>query len=182
MIIECSRASSPYATANGSETIMRLSTTPFHSALRKYCLFVRSARRRNADDRADVLGVDVAGLLRLRRATADAEKRSNRLDVLLRTFLQQAALERTMQIEHRTVETASCPMRTARFNTSSRHVDGPADVAVHDEPFAVRRGDGASRRAEVNATCRGPCSFAITCQIPFFAGDSCAVAYDRIPR
>ena len=54
----------------------------------------------------------------------------------------------------------------------------PADEAVDHEALAVRRGDGAARRAEVDPDVE---DLSHSVQFPFCCGDSFAPAYARIP-
>ena len=99
MIIVCSSASSPYATANGSLTISRLSTIPFIE-LRRYCLFVRSAAAGTPTTARTFAAVDLAVRADADEAEEMLEQLAHGLDVLLRAFFQQAALERAMKVEH----------------------------------------------------------------------------------
>src|SRR5438477_3597077 len=117
------------------------------------------------------------------------------LDIFVRSFLQQAALEWPVQLEHRPVGDRFVADQHISFeNLLRHHVGRPSDEAVDDEALAVRRGDRAARCAEVDAdvedfshslpfyspqrsqrTQRHLCDLCGESYVPFFA-------YSEIPR
>src|SRR5581483_8865833 len=77
---------------------------------------------------------------------------ANGLHVFVRSFFEQAALQRAMQIEHRAIgDGVVADQHIPLENLFRDHVRGPADEAVDHEPFAVRCRDRAARSAEVDA-------------------------------
>jgi len=74
-----------------------------------------------------------------------AEQLTDGFDILLRPFFQQAALERSMEIEHRPIRDGVVADEDLTLEDLLRdHVDRPSDETVDDEPLAVRRGNRAS--------------------------------------
>src|SRR5579884_268526 len=101
------------------------------------------------------------------------QKLANGLHIFVRSFFEQAALERAMQIEHRAIGHRVVPDQNISFENFFRdHVGGPTDEAVDHEALAVRRGDRASRGAEVDADVK---DFRGHRYVPF-------LAYSLIPR
>src|SRR3954453_5484001 len=108
------------------------------------------------------------------------EQLADGFDVLLRTFLEQAAFERTMEVEHGAVRHRFVADQDVAVEHIFRaRVGGPADETVDDEALAVRRGDRAARSAEVDPDVEdlGVSSH----QVPFLCGASLALAYAWIP-
>ena len=84
----------------------------------------------------------------------------DRLLVLLRTFLHNAAFERAAQIEHRTIIQGFAADQDALLNDLARdHIQRPSDVAVDHMAFAVGRGDRTARGAEIDADTKGFVAF-----------------------
>ncbi len=80
------------------------------------------------------------------------EELAHRFDVFLRPFLEQAALERAVEVEHGAVGHGLVADEDGPLeNLPGDHVGRPSDEALDDETLAVRRGDRAARRAEVDA-------------------------------
>jgi hypothetical protein len=74
-----------------------------------------------------------------------AQQLAHGFDVLLGAFLEQAALERPMQVEHRAVGHGLMADQDVTFqDLLGHHVQRPADETVDDEALAVRRRDGAA--------------------------------------
>ena len=68
-----------------------------------------------------------------------AQQLARRLDVLLRAFLDQAAFERAVEVEHRpVVEGLPADQQVALEHLASDQIGGPADEAVDDKLLAVR--------------------------------------------
>ena len=81
-----------------------------------------------------------------------ASSSPHRLDVLLRPLLEQAPLERPVEVEHRPVlERLAADQDRLLEDLARHHVDRPADVAVHHVALAVGGRDRRSGR------CRGRC-------------------------
>src|SRR5687768_12074013 len=117
MIIVCSSASSPYATANGSDTISRLSTIPFIE-LRRYCLFVRSAAA-GTPTTARTFEASIFPFFPLtptRRSRCLRSSRTASTSFSEPSFRRPRSSGRCRSSIVR-FSTASCPMRTSRFRT-----------------------------------------------------------------
>ena len=120
-------------------------------ALRRYCLFVRSAAAGTPTTARTFDAVDLPFALDADQAAAGAEQLAHGFDVLLRAFLDQAALERAVEVEHGAVrDRLVADQDLALEDLLRHHVHRPADEAVDDEALAVRRGDRAPRGAEVD--------------------------------
>src|SRR5215212_5553189 len=113
-IIVCNSASSPYATANGSETISRLSTIPFIE-LRRYCLFVRSAAA-GTPTTARTLCASVLPFTPTRRRRCLSSSRTASTSFSEPSFSRPRSSGRCRSSMVR-FETASCPIRTSRLRT-----------------------------------------------------------------
>src|ERR1051325_10403524 len=114
MIIVCSSASSPYATANGSLTISRLSTMPFIE-LRRYCLFVRSAAA-GTPTTARTFSASVFPFTPTRRSRCLSSSRTASTSLSEPSFKRPRSSGRCRSSMVR-LDTASCPISTSRLST-----------------------------------------------------------------
>ena len=105
---------------------------------------------RHADDRVDRgLRVPVLGQCQLQQPSDDL---AHCLLVPGRAFLDQAPLEWPTQIEHRSLlQGLDAHEHVAPEDLARDHVPRPADVASHHVALAVRGGDRAARRPQVDA-------------------------------
>src|SRR5262249_28719776 len=102
---------------------------------------------RHAHDRADRLAVTPAS-----QRDQVPQELAHRQLVPLGAFLDQAPLEGTPKIQHRpAVERFAAEEDRLLHEAPGHHVDRPADIALDHVPAAVRGGDRAAGRAEIDA-------------------------------
>ena len=108
-------------------------------------MLVRAQRRgRYADDRAHIAAVHFAVFLHSDETEEVAKKLADSFNVFVGSFLEQTALERTVEIEHRSIgDGVMSDQHIPLEDFLGHHVRRPANEAVDDESLAVRCGDRA---------------------------------------